>query len=750
MGRLAEIPEPDPGCPSGLQDIPIAEQDPLASELDLSSFIQNRKDGSKQLDLIVQGAHCASCLAKIENGIGALPGSVQARMNLSTMRLSVSWQGKATTPHLIIDTLSKLGYGAAPFETSTAQSLKQTETKDLLKAMAVAGFASMNVMLISIGIWIGGVEMGTSTHTILHWVSAMIALPAVAYAGQPFFKSAWAVLKNRHTNMDVPISLAVLLACGLSIYETINRHPDTYFDAAVMLLFLLLIGRYLDARLRQRTGEAAQRLAAMQTSTATRIREDGQLETVPANTIEAGDRLLIPVGQRIPVDAVIERGRSEIDMKIATGETLPELQGPGDTVYSGMINLTVPLTVRAIAIHADSFLSEITKLVEVGEQRKGTFVRIADKAAKLYVPVVHTLAVLTFVGWLVIGADLRPAALNAIAVLIITCPCALGLAVPAVQIVASGRLFKSGVLIKSGDALERLAKITHVVFDKTGTLTLGKFDLVNVEEISKENLEIAAAIASYSRHPISKALTQYKTDLIIDHIEEIPGKGLTGKWKGKAVKFGSTSLCGGTSSGNTQSEAWLAIGKKKPVQFIFADQPRNDAKQTLEDLKKIGVTTELLTGDKSEIAEKTAKALGINTWTAEVTPQQKLAILDQLRNDGLFPLMVGDGINDAPAMAAAYASASPANAADVSRAASDIILQGDKLSGLPTAITTARKAERRVFENLTLAVVYNLIAVPLAVLGFVNPMIAALAMSGSSLLVTLNALRMTKSEKVKL
>jgi Cu2+-exporting ATPase len=749
MGKLAKVPALDPGCPSGLQDVPIAEQDPLAGELDLSTFIQTRKDDSKQLDLIIQGAHCASCLAKIENGIGALPGILQARMNLSTMRLMVNWQGIATSPHLIIDTLNNLGYGAAPFELNAAQTLKQSETRDLLKAMAVAGFASMNVMLISIGIWIGGTEMGSSTHTILHWVSAMIALPAVAYAGQPFFKSAWAVLKNRRTNMDVPISLAVLLACGLSLYETINRHPDTYFDAAVMLLFLLLIGRYLDARLRMRTGEAAQRLAAMQTSTATRIRKDGILETVPAGTIEAGQALLIPVGQRIPVDAVIERGRSEIDMKIATGETLPELRGPGDTIYSGMINLTVPLKVRAIAIHSDSFLSEITKLVEVGEQRKGTFVRIADKAAKLYVPVVHTLALLTFVGWLALGADLRPAALNAIAVLIITCPCALGLAVPAVQIVASGRLFKSGVLIKSGDALERLAKTTHVVFDKTGTLTLGKFDLVNQGDISRENLEIAAAIASSSRHPISKAMKKYKTEKTVDAIEEIPGKGLIGKWNGQIVKFGSAVLCGGASSDNSQSEAWLAVGNNKPVQFVFADQPRDDAKRTLENLHKIGVTTELLTGDKSAIAEKTANAVGIKSWTAEVTPQQKLDILNKHRDKKLFPLMVGDGINDAPAMAAAYASASPAHAADVSRAASDIILQGDKLSGLPIAITTARKADRRVFENLTLAVVYNLIAVPLAVFGFVNPMIAALAMSGSSLLVTLNALRMTKMEKVK-
>ncbi|MEE9346836.1 MAG: heavy metal translocating P-type ATPase, partial [Robiginitomaculum sp.] len=477
------------GCPSGLQSAPIAESDPLGRDIDLSEFVRI-KDGVSTLDLIVQGAHCGGCLSKIERGIGEIDGVKSTRMNLSTMRLNTSWEGESVTPKALVNRLSDLGFGAAPYEINAAQTQSENTLKSLVKALAVSGFAAMNVMLLSVAVWSGGGEMGKIDHTMFHWISALIAVPAVLYAGRPFFRSALAALRKKQTNMDVPISLALILALSLSIYETIMGNPDTYFDAALMLLFLLLIGRYLDARLKLKTGEAAQRLAAMQVTSATRVLADGAIETVPATKIKPGDTLLIPAGQRVPVDARIIKGTSDIDTQIATGETAPVVMGAGDNLYSGTVNLTAPLTVTAIAAHADSFLAEITNLVEAGEQSKSRYVKIADRAARAYVPVVHTLSILTFVGWLFVGAELRPAALNAIAVLIITCPCALGLAVPAVQIVASGRLFKKGVLIKSGDALERLAAVDWAVFDKTGTLTKGQFSLVNKDAIAAKDLAI--------------------------------------------------------------------------------------------------------------------------------------------------------------------------------------------------------------------------------------------------------------------
>jgi len=708
----------------------------------LIPYVQTKASGEQSLDLMISGAHCAGCMAKIERETSALPDILLARMNLSTMRLNVQWRGAPNKAGTIVARLEELGYGAKPFNMELEPVAQKNQATSLLKAMAVAGAATALIMTMSVGIWDGS-EMSSTTRQTMHWVSAAIAIPAVAYSGQTFFRSAWGALKNKMTNMDVPISLAVILAVSLSIYETIHGNAHTYFDAAVMLLFLLLIGRFLDMRLRQKTGESAQRLAAMQASTATLIKPDGSVMSVPASMIKPDDHLLIAAGERVPVDGEIVKGRSDIDTSIATGETLPLASTIGDKLYSGMINLSAPLTIKALAVSGDSFLSEISKLVEAGEQKKGKFVRIADKAARLYVPIVHTLAILTFVGWILYSGDLRTASINAIAVLIITCPCALGLAVPAVQIVASGRLFKKGVLIKSGDALERLAKVDTVVFDKTGTLTLGSLQLSNADDISKTALETAALLSRASRHPVARAIAAAAgSGAVADNIKEVAGQGVETKIDGKLVKFGSASYVGATDQTDAQTESWLRIGRAKPVRFKFKDTPRMDAKDTISGLVDRGYAVELLTGDKKSMATETAALLGIDTWQAEVSPSDKLARLDELKDQGHLTLMIGDGINDAPALASAYASASPAGAADVSRAAADIILQGDKLSGLITAVGTAKDAQKRVVENLSLAVVYNMFAVPLAVFGFVNPMIAALAMSGSSMLVTLNALRL--------
>jgi len=733
------------GCPSGLQSTPIAQTDPLVFELDLSEYIAPDKDGGMSLELIVQGAHCAGCLKKIERGIGEISGVKTVRMNLSTLRLKTVWDGESISAKDITQKLSELGFGSAPYSINAVQSQSENELKSLLWSMAIAGFAAMNVMLLSISVWSGGSEMGAQTHTLFHWISAAIALPTVAFSGRAFFRSAWAALKNRHTNMDVPISLALILACALSLYETINSNPDTYFDAAVMLLFLLLIGRYLDAKLRLRTGEAARRLAAMQVTSATRILDNGSIETVPASAIIPGNMLLIPAGQRIPVDALIVKGTTDVDVQIATGETKPKTCTIGDKLYSGTTNISAPVTVKAIARYQDSFLSEITSLVEAGEQSKSRYVRIADKAARAYVPVVHTIAALTFIGWLAFGADIRTASLNAIAVLIITCPCALGLAVPAVQIVASGRLFKEGILIKTGNGLERLAKTKTVIFDKTGTLTTGRFKALNLSALSQNEIEVAAALARHSNHPYARALHGIKTNIEPDNIVEIPGQGLSAEIAGQSVKFGSAEFVEGKTSQTQTPTSWLKIENNAPVALIFQDTLREDAKAVVKALETQGLTVEMLSGDDAAIADETAQTLGLRHWQGEVSPKDKMNHIHQRQNEGLHPLMVGDGINDAPALAAANSSASLAGGSDISRSASDIILQGDQLNGLPKAIHVARQAQKRVVENLSLAVIYNLMAIPLAVAGFVNPLIAALAMSGSSLLVMVNSLRITRS-----
>jgi Cu2+-exporting ATPase len=712
-------------------------------QADPQAFVR-RIDGRSHLDLLVRGASCAGCIARIESGMLADERVETARLNLSTGRLALVWRGEPSAARGFVTRLGEIGYPATPYEPERESDPQKEDERRLLRAMAVAGFAMANVMLLSISVWSGGLEMSGSMQSLMHRISALIVLPAVAYAGQPFFRSAWAVLKHRHVNMDVPISLAVLLACGLSVYETFIGHGETYYDAAAMLLFFLLIGRFLDMRLRAKASQAARGLAAMQAATANRLRPDGAMEAIPARDVRAGDQLVLAAGDRVPVDAVIIEGEGALDASLVSGETAPVAASPGVQVFSGMLNLDGKLVVRASADRENSLLAEITRMVEAGEQSRSRFVRLADQAARLYVPLVHSLALATLIGWLVAG-DTRTAIINAIAVLIITCPCALGLAVPAVQVVASGRLFKAGVLVKSGDALERMAGVDTVVVDKTGTLTEGRPRLVEPEAVPEGMLELAARLARTSRHPLSRAIADAAgMGPAAKDVRETPGGGLDCVENGRHLRFGSARWLGIETVSDPHSEAWLIIDDGEPVRFRFQDRLRSDAREAIDGLRQRGCRIELLSGDRCGPVGAIAAELGIESWTAELKPQDKIARIEALKLDGCCVLMIGDGINDAPALAAANASVSLASAAEISQAAADFVLQGNKLTGCLVALDISRAAKSRVLENFGLAAAYNAIAVPLAVMGFVTPLIAAIAMSASSILVTLNALRLAR------
>ncbi len=716
---------------------------------EITAFVRQTED-SKAIDLAVEGAHCAACIVKIEDGLQKMDGVKRARLNLSTGRLAVSFTGPDSTAEEIVHRLEYLGYGAKPYQPETADDPRSDEEKRLLRALGVAGFASANVMLLSISVWAGEGEMSLPTITLMHWISGLIALPAVAYSGWPFFKNALTGLRARSVNMDLPISLAVLLACGLSIYETALGHGAAYFDAAVMLLFFLLIGRFLDVRLRARAGQAARDLAALQARIAHRIEPGGAVKAIPARDVRPGDLLRIAPGDRLPVDGEVIEGRGDVDAALVTGETQPHMLEPGALVYSGMINLNAPLTVKARAARDDSLLAEISRLVEAGEQGRSRYVRYADKAARAYVPGVFAMALITLVGWLAITGDVHDAVMNSIAVLIITCPCALALVTPAVQVVASGRLYGEGVLLKSGDALERLAEAKSVVFDKTGTLTLGRPALINSDEISPRALTLAARLARGSRHPISRALADAAgPGPLADDLQEIAGGGLTGTADGAVIQFGSAAWLGlekqGQDSDPSVLEAWLLVEGEAPVRFVFSDSLRADAPEAVEGLKAQGLPIELLSGDRDAPVAAAARALGLDRYQAGLKPQGKIDRINALKEAGENPIMVGDGINDAPALAAAHVSVSMGSAADISRSAADLVIQGDRLAALPRAIDIAKSARARMMENFALANIYNVIAVPLAVFGLVTPLVAAIAMSASSLVVMANALRLWRA-----
>lgn len=751
MAQFA-LSDADAGCPSGLA--PPAES---AARADPAAFVRSDGRGRDVLELLVQGAKCAGCIAKIEGGLQALPGVADARLNLSTGRLSVAWAPGALQPRLVIDKLNGLGYGATPFDPEAAAVQADEEGRKLLRYLAVAGFAAMNIMMFSVPVWSSDGEMGEGTRALLHWVSALIAIPASLYAAQPFFRSAWKALSARRANMDVPISLAVFLTLAISVSETLQQGEHAYFDGITMLLFFLLIGRYLDHRLRERARSAARDLLALQAVSASRIEASGAVSAVAARDIAIGDRLILAAGDRAVVDGIIEEGVSELDCSMLTGETLPKRADVGDEIQAGAINQTHCLVMRATARVQDSSVAELARLIELGEQGRAGFVRLADKAAALYVPMVHSLAALTFLGWMfgpallgVLGFEfadvgIRAALLNAVAVLIVTCPCALGLAVPAVQVVATGRLFKRGVLVKSGDALERLAQVDVVVFDKTGTLTLGKPRLDT--EIDPETLRQAAALARTSRHPLSRALVEAAgPGAAAKNAREIAGEGIEATIGGVLHRLGRRTFAApqARDADDGSAELWFARGDVAPVRFAFADALRADAAETIAALRQRGVAVELISGDRAVAVRAAARASGIEAWVGGASPADKVARLAALKAMGKRPLMVGDGLNDAAALAIAHASAAPGSALEASQVAADIVIQGARLAPLVEAIDVAKAARGRAIENLRFSALYNLIAAPAAAAGLLTPLIAALAMSGSSLIVTLNALRLQR------
>jgi Cu2+-exporting ATPase len=725
---------------------PPAPLQTIAPAPNVSAYVQEAGEGLHLLHLMVEGVHCGGCVRRIERALSAEPGVVAARVNLTTRRLAVTWRGAAPLGEALVGTIARLGYRATPYDPRQLASGDAQAERRLLRAMAVAGFAAGNIMLLSVSVWSGQVyEMGAATRSLLHWFSALIALPAVVYAGRPFFASALGALRAGRTNMDVPISLGVLLASGMSLFETIRGGEHVYFDSAVMLLFFLLIGRYLDLRARGKARAAAERLLALGAEPVTVLAADGRSQVMPADRVAPGMTVLVAVGERIGIDGRVLVGRSQVDTSLITGETLPQTVDPGDPVFAGTLNVAAPLRLEATAVGRRTLLAEIVRLMEAAEQRRARYVVLADRVARLYAPAVHGLALATFLGWTLVGGIAwQTALLYAVAVLIITCPCALGLAVPAVQVIASGRLLGRGVLLKSATALERLATVDTVVLDKTGTLTLGRPSLDRRMQIDRAALELAASLAGASRHPLARALCLAAPGVpVASSVEEIAGRGLRLATSEGEVRLGNREWCAVAETSESSSpELWLARPGRDPVRFAFVDPLRPDAGEVIGELKRRGLGIELLSGDRAPAVARAAAALDIQDWRGACTPADKAARLQELADAGRRVLMVGDGLNDAPALAGAHVSLSPSSALDISQNAADAVFQGERLRPVVEVLDVARRAARLIRQNLGLALAYNVVVVPLAMLGMVTPLVAALCMSASSLIVVGNSLRL--------
>jgi P-type Cu2+ transporter len=724
----------------------LRSSDKIALLQELQAAKRGLSDGSATLMLSVPAIHCGNCIATIESQLQKLPGVKAVRANLTFKRVSLTFDGSSGCLENVIEKLGELGFSP---QTLTSDTGGESDPKltQLVRSLAVSGFAAANIMLLSVAVWNGAEG---ATRDLFHFVSALIAIPCVAYGCLPFFRSAFAALRCRRMNMDVPISLGVLLATGMSMYESFIGGGHAYFDAATSLLFFLLIGRTLDHMMRTKARAAADRLVRMAAKGGFVVSDKGDLTYVSLEGLMPGMRIRVAAGERFPVDGVVLEGESDVDRALVTGESAALRVAKGAQIEAGTLNLTGSLDIVASRAAKDSFLSEITQMMSAAEKGRSGYVRVADRMAQIYAPAVHVLAFSSFVGWMFwTSGNWHQSLTVAVAVLIITCPCALGLAVPVAHVVSAGRLFHAGILMKDGSALERLATITEAAFDKTGTLTTGQPTVQSSTIPRGTSSALAKAMALRSTHPAARAVASYLPGSPmpnLDSLHEVPGCGVEAQHEEWTVRLGRADWVAEISSHD------LASPSEQGVAFAIEDGPvyvtqlsetlRANGRWMVEALQSQSLPCRILSGDSQAPVSKVSTALGMNHAQANMRPGDKLDYLNRAKDEGRRVLMVGDGLNDAPALVAAHVSMAPASASDVGRTAADFVLTRGSLDAVVYAYDMARATNNIVRQNFALAILYNILAVPLAVSGLLNPLMAAIAMSTSSIFVVANSLRL--------
>ncbi len=736
----------------------------LEQQINITNFAKNNADHTFEINLSIQGLHCAACIWLIENILQKNPDVITARVNLTRKSLFLKWRNNLDNFYQITQIIQKIGYKLLPLDPKIIEEEEKKYDKSLFSCLAIAGFGAGNLMLLSFALWFASTEeMGFYTRNLLHLFSALIALPVIIFSGKPFFKSAFKSLKAGYPNMDFVISVAIILTTIASLIKTFRGFEHIYFDSVVMLIFFLLIGRFLEQKIRKKAFNVANEFMLLNAGFG-RVKIDNKIEILPIKDLKKDMILIVAAGEKIAADGKIIEGESDIDNAIINGESQAKPVQKGDDVYAGTINLNSPLKICITNEVQNSLLSKIIDLTQKIDINKNPYIKIADKLAKLYIPITHILAFFTFILWFFyFKSSIHIAFANTIAVLIITCPCALALAIPIVQTILTSRMLKKGIIIKSGAAIEKLPNIDVIVFDKTGSITVGKPILQNIfynkkdaKPLTKKDkqkyLKIAASMCKNSNHPLARSILQNYDDCLFEiESSEKKGYGLKAIYNNKEIFLGKAEFCDIKEVKLDEKEDYNLNFYMKydgdELIFTFSDEIKKDAKEAIKTLVNSGKKIILLSGDNGRNVTKIAKNLEIDEFYSDQTPLDKANFLQNLQKNNKQFLMVGDGINDAPALALADVSLSFNQASDLAQNISDIIIQGNKLMPIIDLIQASKKSLKLMRQNLQISLFYNVIAIPFAISGYITPLIAALAMSSSSILVLLNSLRNASADR---
>lgn len=764
--------KPESVVPDALQQLTLFDNETVQQ-----SFVRDTDDAVSEASLIIEGVVCAACVWLIEHHLQKIPGVLELRVNLTTHRANVVWDKSQLPLSKILAEIRSIGYQAHPFDANRLHNINERERKHSLRRIAIAGIGMMQVMMTALALYIGEADMGESARNLLRWIGLFITTPVLLFASSVFFRSAWRELKRSRLGMDVPVSIAMITAYTASVWATITGTGEVYYDSVTMFTFFLLLGRFLEMNARHHAGKVADELVRLLPAVATRIAEDGSTSVVSVSELQLCDRVLIRPGETVPADGRVTSGESTVNEAVLSGESVPVLKHAGDALTGGTVNVESPLVLEVQAIGESTVLSSIIRLLDRAQMEKPRLARLADSVAAWFVLVILITAALVFGVWWFY--DPGRAFWVTISVLVVTCPCALSLATPVALTTATSSLTKMGVLTTRGHALEGLSKATDIVFDKTGTLTTGQLQVSAqwfasngtshsdaLSKITAEHsqqqalLALAAGLESASEHPIARAVIGATAldAVVCSDQKNIPGRGVEGVFDGVTYRIGTRDfiepwLADASSFTDPEAKAGAAgvntqiyMANKQQLLAIFElqDQLRTDAAECIAALKAAGMQVTLLSGDKQSVADHIGKKLGIETVIAEQLPDQKLAYLKSKQSAGRLVIMVGDGVNDAPVLAAANVSIAMGEGSQLAQVTADMVLMSDSLKSVPEAIQMAKRTRVIIRENFAWAILYNLLAMPMATLGLLAPWMAAIGMSLSSLLVVLNALRLKR------